>query len=68
MSASALYALALCVPEDVLFWHQSEVTLHLGRSLPELILGSRVLGSMVLSHTRVSEGNQHEPAGLLNWS
>jgi len=36
----ALYALALRVLGVVLFWHQSEVTLHLSSSLPELILGS----------------------------
>lgn len=65
---SALYALVLRDPEDLLFWHQSEVTVHLGSSLPELILGSRFLGSVVLSHPRVSERDQRGPAGLLNWS
>lgn len=27
-----------------------------------------MLGSLVLSHPRVSEGNQQGPLGLLNWS
>lgn len=45
VSVSALYVLVLCVPEGVLFWHQSEVTLHLGSSVPELITVSRVLGA-----------------------